>query len=237
MDLTGFLDVSRIANDENLFFLAQPFVNNPTILYPDYTLGTVHLAGVPSLPRGQIAVALSTSHGVAETPGASYRRLFDLDGADRGAFLAARLEWEGDEVEASLGLWHSTGDRYAATQPGRLLPTRGAYTVLGWRSGPNAVNLRLGRATGAGTTEPFVGVTYLGEVGANALGIGLARAPALPEAVGRLGFHGEGFLRRSLWGMVYLTTSVQWLSEEFLPPFASAEGTWVFGFRASATFQ
>lgn len=237
MDLTGFLDVSRIANDENLFFLAQPFVNNPTILFPDYTLGTVFLVDVPSLPHGQVAVSVSSSHGLAELPDASHRHLFDLGGQDRGAFVATRMEWEGESVEGSLGLWHSTGDRFAATEPGRLLPTRGVYTVLGWRSGPSALNLRLGRSTGAGTTEPFVGVTYLGEVGANAVGIGLARTPALPEAVGRLGSHGEAFLRRSLAGVVYLTTSVQWLSDTFLPPSVSAEGTWIFGLRASATFR
>ena len=236
MDLTGFLDVSRIANDERLFFLAQPFVNNPTIVFPDYTLGTVLLVGLPNLPGGELALAVSSSRGLAELPDASHATLFDLDGSDRGTFLAGRFEWEGERFHGSVGVWHSTGERLETLGRDRPLPDGGVYTVLGWSSRPSSLDLRLGQASGNGLNEPFVGITYLGEIGANALGFGLARAPALPEAVDRLGTHAEVFLRRNLTGILYLTTSAQWLSREFLPLEAAGDGAWIFGFRASATF-
>jgi hypothetical protein len=42
LDASGYLDRTRITNDENVQFLGASFVNNPTIEFPDYTLGAVY---------------------------------------------------------------------------------------------------------------------------------------------------------------------------------------------------
>jgi len=128
MDLTGFLDVSRIANDENLFFLAQPFVNNPTILFPDYTLASALFVGLPRLPGGEVVVTLASSHGVADHPEASYRRLLDHDAEGRGVFTGGRVRLEGDRWRGALGAWTSTGERVGRV--GESLPTRGLFSVM-----------------------------------------------------------------------------------------------------------
>lgn len=76
LDATGYLDVSRISNDENLFFLAVPFVNNPTIEFPDYAPA----AAFSLDSRGWIpgtSVVVSGSHGIADNPGRGYRELLD----------------------------------------------------------------------------------------------------------------------------------------------------------------
>ena len=41
IDASSYLDVSRIANDENTQFLGVSFVNNPTIQFPDYAGGSL----------------------------------------------------------------------------------------------------------------------------------------------------------------------------------------------------
>ena len=233
MDLTGYLDVSRIANDENLFFLGQPFVNNPTIVFPDYTLGAAVVATLPQLPRGSLAVTASSSHGIADNPSTSYGDLFHLRAPGKGVFLASRLQWEADGWLGSIGGWTTDSEKSAGASP-RPLPTRGLYTVLGLTAGVHWLNGRLGVASGSKGTEAFVGLTYLGTVGANALGVGVARTPGLPSFVDRQSEHAEAFLRRSIRDVVYLTSSVQWLSEELLESRSSSEGIWIFGFRLSA---
>lgn len=234
MDLTGYLDVSRISNDENLFFLGQPFVNNPTIVFPDYTLGATVVAGVPRLPGGRVAVSVAASHGLGDNPQASYGELVDLDDPDKGVFVAGRFRWESQGWEGSLGGWTSTGRRTAGVDPSPL-PDAGFYSVLGVSSDHHSVNARLGVALGDEGSEPFVGLTYLGTLDANAFGLGMAKTPAMPSFVDRDAEHVEAFVRRSLWGSVFLTSSVQWLSESLLPEGAVEDGVWIFGFRLSAT--
>lgn len=234
MDLTGFLDVSRIANDENLFFLGQPFVNNPTIVFPDYTLGTALLVGIPDVPNGQIALAAAASHGIADTPEASYSQLFDIDAPDRGAFLAGRFRWEGELWEGAVGGWTSSGRRTADLSL-RPLPDVGLFSVVGASMGPHSLNARLGVATGDEGSETFLGLTYLSTIGENAVGFGAARAPALPSRVGRHGGHLEAFLRRRVAELVYVTSSIQRIEESLLPDGLVQEGIWIFGLRVSGT--
>lgn len=234
VDLTGFLDVSRISNDENLFFLGQPFVNNPTIIFPDYTLGTTLVVGIPQVPRGRIALAVASSHGLADNPRASYGELFDLNAPGRSAFFAGRFRWEAEGWEGSIGGWATTADRSADLAP-LPLPTQGLYSVLGISSGVHSLNGRVGIAIGDEGTEPFLGLTYLGTVGANALGVGVAKAPALPSFVARDAGHAEAFVRKGIRETLYLTSSIQWLSNQLLPEGRVSGGAWIFGFRLSAT--
>lgn len=71
LDATGFLDVSQIANDENLFFLGGPFVNNPTIEFPDYALGAGLDGGLTDNGKLCYAVILTSSNGLADNPDVS----------------------------------------------------------------------------------------------------------------------------------------------------------------------
>ena len=234
MDLTGFLDVSRISNDENLYFLAQPFVNNPTIAFPDYTLGGALLTSLEALPAGRLTFSVASSHGIADSPEASYARLLDLDDPEKGVFLAGRFAWEEGHWRGSLGAWGSTGNRVESDPAGQPLPDRGLFSVLGWAGDVHSLDGRFGVARGHDDSEVFIGVTWLGTLASNAVGIGVARTPGLPHFVDRVGAHAEAFVRRSVWHTVYLTSSVQWLSQDLLPDLTKDDGLWIFGVWISA---
>ena len=236
MDLTGFLDVSRISNDENLFFLAQPFVNNPTILFPDYVLGTALVVGVPKLRRGRVAVTVSSSHGLGDNASASYGDLVKLTEEGKGLFTAGRFRWSGDRWYGDLGGWTSSGTRAATGFEARPLPTRGFYALLGFTSTVHSLNARFGQATGPSGGESLAGLTYLGTLRSNALGIGVAKAPGLPSFDGRSIGHLEAFVRREIASAFYLTTSVQRLSGDVLTE-GSVDAIWILGLRVSAAFR
>jgi hypothetical protein len=239
MDLTGFLDVSRIANDENLFYLGAPFVNNPTIAFPDYVLGVSVDARSPWSARTRIAVSASSSHGLADNPEHSYRELFDLGGSRKGLFLASRIRWAGEHWRAALGGWSDSSQKGIEGALEEEGTSRGVFTVLGWSSGVHALNLRLGAAReSASGFDSFSGLTYLWRWRQNALGLGLARSGAShPDAREDLS-HVETFLRRRLFSVVFVTASLQWLSN----PGGVAgngpgdKGVFITGFRLSASF-
>lgn len=239
MDLTGFLDVSRIANDENLFFLGQPFVNNPTIAFPDYVLGVSVDTRSPWSAKSRIAVSVSSSHGLADNASRSYRELFDLRNPTKGVFLASRIRWVSEHWRGAVGGWSdSSGERtVGGAKEGRT--SQGVFTVLGWASGVHALNLRLGAARGpAPGFDSFSGLTYLWHRRENALGLGLARSGFSDPDVREGLDHAELFLRRRLFSVVFVTGSLQWLSNP-----AGMEKDWpddggvlITGIRLSASF-
>ncbi|MBA1333320.1 hypothetical protein QQ73_20495, partial [Candidatus Endoriftia persephone str. Guaymas] len=76
IDASSFLDASEVANDETAQFLGAGFVNNPTIEFPDYSLGAVwHYDATVDHPG--LTLLLSSSHGLADNDG-KYDQLFDL---------------------------------------------------------------------------------------------------------------------------------------------------------------
>ncbi len=76
LDVTGFLDTNAVANDETTQFLGASFVTNPTIEFPDYTLGGAYhqeLAEDTSL-----SFVLTSSNGLGDNPERSYSELTDV---------------------------------------------------------------------------------------------------------------------------------------------------------------
>lgn len=239
MDLTGFLDVSRIANDENLFFLGAPFVNNPTIDFPDYVLGASIDARAPWSPKVTIAAAVSSSHGLADNPDRSYGELLELGAPNKGAFFASRVRWVGERWRGAVGGWSDSSARSVEDPDGEDHGSRGMFSVLGWASGVHAMNLRLGVAEGSSTGfTSFSGLTYLGQWRQNALGLGIARSGTPSAAAGGSLRQAEAFLRRHLLAVAFVTASLQWLSNytvvgENRP---GGQGVFVAGVRLSASF-
>jgi len=106
IDATGFMDSSAVANDEGAQFLAGPLVNNPTIQFPDYSLGGV--VGYQRKPdHPHLHLILTNSHGLGDNPKASYSELVDLNDTPKGIFLGAELEWEGT-TSYRVGTWTNT---------------------------------------------------------------------------------------------------------------------------------
>ena len=109
VDLSAYLDATRISNDENLQFLSAPLINNPAIEFPDYTLGIVFrqpaTGGVPA-----IHAAVTSSNGLADNPGKSYSELFDVGDDGKGVFAALEAAWKPGNRPVRVGVWWSGRD-------------------------------------------------------------------------------------------------------------------------------
>ena len=145
IDPSAWLDRSRITNDENTHFLNGSFVNNATIEFPDYTLGGV-MRWQQADRRPELTFVIASSDGIGDLPDRSYQDLLKLTAEERGAFVGFGAGWLREATSFRLGAWLRTDDHTVSGQPGESDRNYGAYSVLGWRRGSHAVNLRVGVA-------------------------------------------------------------------------------------------
>ncbi len=175
IDPSAWLDRGRIANDENRQFLNGSFVNNATIEFPDYTLGSVYRARARG-GRPEVTIVLSGSDGITDLPDRSYQDLLDLNEDGRGVFLGAGAQWQVDESAWRLGAWVRTDDRAVAGSDTEEDKNYGVYAVYGLQSGRNALNLRVGMAhSDVSVARDFFAVAYQRKLRFGQLGIGAAR--------------------------------------------------------------
>lgn len=239
LDATGFLDVSRIANDENLFFLGLPFVNNPTIAFPDYAPAVAYDG---ALPGGALRVGavVSSSHGLADNPSASYSDLADVGAGGKGVFAGATARCVGVAYRLSAGAWHDSASRPFVDGSARTGTRHGIFTVLGWDRGRHAFSVRAGvRGGNVSNIRSFLGGTYLWSRSPGAVGLALGRslvAASLPTASDQT--HGELFLRARLPGGAFVTASAQHLTNPAFDPSGTVlpARLWVLGVRLSTQF-
>lgn len=231
VDPTAWLDHSRITNDENLHFLNANFVNNPSIAFPDYTLGAVfRRAGAPGVP--EFTLLLTGSHGLAAFEENAYRELFRPGAAGRGAFLAGGATWERTESEFRLGGWLRTDRQPRPDSPGGTARDYGVYALVGWHAGPHALNARLGLANAeVSAAARFLALAYQHETRFGLFGIGVARS-FVPEAFRTderaFGTDAEIFYRIPLAAEgMHVTPSVQYLHHPGAPATLVAGLRWV----------
>lgn len=237
LDATGFLDVSRIANDENLFFMAAPFVNNPTIAFPDYAVGAAAHGALPVGQDLELGAVLTSSHGLADNQARSYGHLVDVTAAGKGVFAGAMVRWNGRARRISVGGWRNTAAHARLDGSGEPASNHGVFAVLSAERGRNSLSMRLGSAYGAVSPRSgFVGLTYLWAAPVDAVGLALGRSFASGAAVGSVDSdHIEMFMRRRFVGRVFVTWSIQHLSN----PGLDGSGTvvdsslWIGGVRLS----
>jgi len=144
LDVTGFLDTSAVANDENSQFLGASFVNNPTIGFPDYTLGAAYRVETGDNQPGY-ALVLTRSHGSADNE-ASYSETLNMADRDKGVFAAAETSWSLDELLVTFGVWLNSGDHARLDGGSRTENNYGLYAVLDGPLGTGRYNLRAGLA-------------------------------------------------------------------------------------------
>jgi Carbohydrate-selective porin, OprB family len=214
LDASGYLDRTRITNDENVQFLGASFVNNPTIEFPDYTLGVVYQS--PAVGRRpQINAVLTSSNGLADNPNLSYSQLFQVADAGKGVFAAAGLGWPKETRLTRVGAWINTrehDDVNGLPGGGR---NYGMYAVFGqsWRA--HAMNLRVGLANEDVTRgSAFVALAYRYRLREHAIGAGIAHTFLSPAVVERLlddSTHVEIFARLAIAPTMHLSVSAQWL--------------------------
>jgi len=169
----GPLDNSVIANNETSQFLAVTLVNNPTIAFPDYTLGLVYFHK-PEQRQLDFTFLLSSSHGLEDNPDKSYAELVDVSAHGKGVFAVAEIIWKHGLLNSVRGgLWVQTADNAYLDGTGRTGNNYGAYLSTDHRLGEYGVNLRLGLANPrVSLAAKFIGIALDRAVGMNHAGIG-----------------------------------------------------------------
>lgn len=211
VDISSYFDQSRIASDENTQFLGVPFVQNPTIEFPDYAFGMIYEHQVAS--GTTLRAGLTSSHGLADNPSHSYAQLVDVDNADKGVFAAASAAWEKDRWVIRSGAWAHTADHESLDGQETGLHNKGVFLLSGWRHGLHAVNIRLGLANRTVTRAAgFTALSYRYRREPVTLGLGVARIFLSPRETGADlddTTQGEIYLRYRLRPSLLLTGDVQ----------------------------
>lgn len=215
IDPSARLDRSRIANDENRHFLNRSFVNNPTIEFPDYTLGAF-FQDLGDGRRPEFSIVVAGSDGIADLPDRSYQDLLDFDDDGRGIFIGSDVGWTFGQSSWRIGAWARTDDRAVAGSGTEKEDNHGIYGVYAWESGPHAINVRAGHANAdVSLAESFYAVAYQRSIRLGLFGIGVAHTTISSDY--RLGerdnaFDSEVYFRVSVFGGAgHLTPSIQYV--------------------------
>lgn len=218
IDPSAHLDRGRLANDENADFLGAGFVNNPSIEFPDYTLGVMYR--VPrNERRPEFTAIVSSSDGLADNPGRSYRELIDIGEDGKGVFVGLGARWAFGAARLGLGGWYRSDDHPLLIDENRQGRNYGVFGVYGWQDGAHGYHLRVGAANrDVSPVSGFVSAAYVGETRFGAFGLGagrILRSSHLERATTAHTTHFEGFWRIPLplpAAESHLSLSVQHLS-------------------------
>lgn len=213
LDVSGFFEQSRIASDETTQFLGAFFTGNPTIEFPDYTLGVVYEAGLSH--DVVLRAALASSNGLADNPERSYSQLLSVDDGE-GMLAITSASWEAKSWLFRAGAWINTAEHQTLDMTSNNKNNYGAYMLAGYTQGRHSANIRLGAANrDVSQAVAFASAAYRYEHGPYTAGAGIGRAflssqepsTALDDTV-----QYELFLRYTLRQDLFLTGDVQRIS-------------------------
>lgn len=213
LDVTASFDSSEVANDETTQFLSGPLVNNPTIGFPDYSLGVVF-----NRETGEdsgYSLALTSSHGLADNPNASYAQLVDVGDDGKGVFAAAEGQWPVAGTKVHAGAWVNTADHARLDGGTGNEKNYGLYLVVDGAMAAGQWNLRAGLANEkVSPASHFLSVALEHPLHEAALGVGMAYTglsskDATPQQDDML--LAEVYLRFQPRAEISVTPIVQWL--------------------------
>lgn len=211
LDVGGSLDGSEIASDETTQFLSSSLTGNPTIGFPDYSLGATYNREL-SEGRGYF-LALSSSHGLADNPDASYSQLVDIDADGKGVFAAAEGLWPVAGTQLHAGVWLNTADHSQLDGSTGTEQNYGVYLSVDGKAGVNHWNLRAGMANDkVSQASQFLSAAIEHPLSNTTLGLGIAYTGLsdqddTPEQDDML--QAEGYLRFTPYENLDVTPSVQ----------------------------
>lgn len=232
MDTAAFIDRSHVTNDETRQFLGASFVNNPTIAFPDYTLGVAVDRPLPDHDGSGYALVLASSDGLADDPARSYASLLRAERGE-GLFAAAALRHRRGDWTLRGGLWANSRRSARLDAPGREgRSARGLFGTISRDTPLGQLDLRLGWADPR--QAPITGFASVGLVGGPPRSrLGLALAAARPSQ--HLGperqamRHAELFLRLGLFDeRLQLSPSLQYIDNA---EGRSGPSVWIAGLR------
>ncbi|GAB6039396.1 carbohydrate porin [Endothiovibrio diazotrophicus] len=248
MDTSAFLDTNGVANDETAQFLNANLVNNPTIGFPDYTLGVAWQGTLGGGPGFTLVAA--RSHGLGDDY-ASYSSLFDndiedVDGDgqpdDKGLFLAGELAWAVGETALQAGLWANTSDH--AHLDGSAGTDNNAWGLYGLAEGPIGGHLKWNLRAGWAAPKLSEANAFLSgalEIPTElaTVGVGAGRTWVSDDlAGGKDTSVAELYGRFALTEQFAVTPSVQWIGNSNFDGSGTVhdDDEWVISVRAQLDF-
>jgi len=216
IDPSTSLDTSEVANDETAQFLNTTLVNNPTIAFPDYTLGLAYEYNYS--PSYSVIAVLGSSNGLADNPNASYSQLVDITDNGKGVFAGFENQWHMTSIRFALGGWVNSADHEKLNGSGHTESNYGLYTTIdgNWR---RAVwNLRLGFANDkVSRAEDFQSVSVEYPFVQAAIGAGFSRTGISGKTVSAneadATYTSEVYLRFRANDKFTVTPSIQWMKD------------------------
>ncbi len=236
------LDSSWVANDETRQFLAGPFVNNPTIAFPDYTLGDcMHVER--GLNRPGLNLLLTSSHGLGDNPNTSYSELVDIGANGKGVFIGTELYWQNERSIWRLGLWSNTADNEYVDGSGRAEENYGAYLSSDHDMGVYRVNFRIGVANDeVSEARNFVSMAVETDAYDGVTGFAAGRtgvSDKVPNVRKDDSYHSEVYFRFDINDNIEVTPSLQWIKNSGLESGSENldDELFVYSVRMSYLFQ
>lgn len=210
LDVSGFFEQSRLASDETTQFLGAFFVGNPTIEFPDYTVGIVNETELSH--HVVLRAALASSNGLSDNPERSYSQLLTV-GNGKGVFGIASASWEAKSWLLRAGIWSNTADHQTLDMTSNNKANYGAYMLAGYKQGQHSANIRFGMANPAvSQAAAFASVAYRYQRGRYTAGAAIGRAflsSLEPSTILEDTDQYELFLRYSLSKGLFLTGDLQ----------------------------
>jgi hypothetical protein len=242
LDPTDTLDTNDVDDDEYTQFIADNFVNNPSIGFPSYVLGALY-QGQPN-QHVDYKLFIGSDSGLQSDEDPTYGNVLDVtgrrNGHHKGAFADAEIGWEVHGYALRAGAWYDTGkvDRLDSRATAHAY---GIYLLAGLKLGAGRVQCRAGIANGdAQAAANFLSLAYqlpmhLGGHAAT-LGVAVARTGASH----RLGagaapiYQAEAYWRFNIAGSLYVSPDIQYIKHAGFD--AGRDGTVIGGFRIGLTF-
>lgn len=239
LDATGIFDASDVANDEGSQFVGGSFVNNPTIGFPDYTLGVIYTTENEDKRTGY-SIAVMSSHGIGDNEHASYSELFNIGDDHKGVFVAGEYNWQLTNSQWRAGVWANTADNEYVNGSNNTSNNYGLYLSTDIDLNGSSLNVRAGLADAdVSEASNFIAVTYETELFGNTTGLGLARTGASNElADAKDTVHAEIYSRFDINQHLHITPSIQWIKKS---GFDDSETSFdnditIIGLRAAISF-
>jgi porin len=210
LNSAGPIDNSEVANNETSQFLATTLVNNPTIPFPDYTLGMIYFFK-PATHAVDITFVLTSSNGLGDNPDKSYAELVDVGAAGKGVFVVTELVWQQPRHSWRTGVWCQTADNAYLNGSGNTGNNYGVYLSADHQFGQHRMNLRLGLANPAvSEAAQFIGLAVDHPIGKSHAGLGYTKTFVSNQDAAKADrSQYEAYLRFDLDDKLSLTPSLQ----------------------------
>ncbi len=241
LDPTALFDGNPVANDEYTQFLADAFINNPSIGFPSYVLGASYQGTMGDHVQYELFAGSDTGleegrHSYADVLHVGGRR----DGHRKGAFTMAELDWRSGGYLLGFGAWFDSG-RVDRISSNGTTNRHGLFLLAGTQLGAGHLQASAGIANDrAQATANFVSLAYQLPLRFperhSTFSVAVARTGASSHLPfdSRPVYQAEAYWRIPLADSFYVTPDIQYLRNPGFRP--DRGGAWIGALRVGVVF-